>query len=359
MYKTLISDVKAVIEEKTLQNNSIFVSGWSFSEKYGVAPIRCKYDGTVKAVTIKTRSDICDKFNRKNIILCGWSFELPTNKYCDIQIKLESEWNTFLSFNTFNIQENKVEPEQLVEVKTNSTEKLKNEIVMPQNDTNLDNFISDSLKLFKEKYPDIELTNTKNFVLNLNVNQNNKANVVIIDNFYQQPNSVRDISYRANLPSTLTHLNTVFKPIFEKLLGTEIDNLDNYESQNKFICTTSTDNILINTSDNDYAAIVFLTPNAPINTGITLYRSKHTQKMTVSESEKAMVFKNGNQDITEFEPVDIIGNVFNRLVILNTRLIHAISHNFGTTPENGRIVQMFVFNTKNPKSDTTKIELNL
>jgi hypothetical protein len=65
--------------------------------------------------------------------------------------------------------------------------------------------------------------------------------------------------------------------------------------------------------------------------------------MTVSEYDKTTVFQNGNQDITEFEPIDIIGNLYNRIVIFNTQLIHANSNNFGTTITNGRLIQILSF----------------
>lgn len=346
MYETLVDHIKGEIEEKTLKNNNIFIKGWSFSEKFGVSPVRCKFDGTVKSVEICTRRDICEKFNKNSVILCGWTFELPINKYADIQVKFENNWYTILSFNTHIKQEQEQIP--------------KNEIINPvQNDSSLDELISQAISDFKIKNPDVEFSHTKTAILNLSLHKNIKQNVIIIDNFYEVPESVREIGQLLNPPLNLTHSDKHFKPIFEKYLGVELDTFNKYETENIFLSTNADTPILINTKDYEYGAIVFLTPNAPVNTGITLYRSKHTNKMIVSESEKTTVFQNGNQDITEFEPVDIIGNVYNRLVIFNTQLIHAITHNFGKNFNNNRFVQMFAFDTKKSDSDTTKISFNL
>lgn len=353
MYETLIDGIKAEVEEKTKNGNIFLVKGWSFNEKYGVCPVRCKYDSNIKNMDILTRSDICERFKRNNIILCGWTIEVPENKYCDIQIKFENEWHTFLSFNTFSSTK-KEEPVQTIE-------EIKEENVIMNNNLNIndiDTFINEAVKEFKQKYPDVELTKTSHVILNIK-NKSDKPNVVIINDFYENPDSVREIGLLANPPINLTHLSDFTKKTFEQILNTELDTFNKYQDENTFKLTTSLDPILINTGNSEYMAIIFLSPNPPNNSGITLYRSKHTKNMTVSDTEKSTVFKNGNQDITEFEPVDVIGNVYNRLVIFNSKYIHAISHNFGNNQNNGRLVQMFSFDSKTNKSDTTKIELNL
>jgi hypothetical protein len=346
MYETLIDGVRGQIEEKTLKNNIIFVKGWTFSEKFGVCPVRCKFEGTIKSVEITARTDICEKFNRNNLILCGWTIEVPENKYIDIQMKFDGEWNTAMSFNTFN---------NAPKVETKQEEIPKNEIV----NNPIQSLINQVVDDFKRKYPAIDLIPKKQTLINLGQTQNNKQNIVIIDNFYEAPNDVREMGKFVTPSINITHSSNIFKPLFEKILGTEIDTFNKYENEHKFVSSNSNEPVIIDTKNYEYGAIIFLTPDAPVNTGITLYRSKHTKKMTVSDSEKTTVFQNGNQDITEFEPVDIIGNVYNRLVIFNTQLIHAVTHNFGTNFNNNRLVQMFAFDTKKSASDTTKISLNL
>jgi hypothetical protein len=346
MSETLINGVRGQIEEKTLKNNIIFVKGWTFSEKFGVCPVRCKFEGTIKSVEITARTDICEKFNRNNLILCGWTIEVPENKYIDVQMKFDGEWHTAMSFNTFN---------NSPKVETKQEEIPKNEIV----NNPIQSLINQVVDDFKRKYPTIDLIAKKQTLINLGQTQNNKQNVIIIDNFYEAPDDVREMGKFVNPTVNITHSSNIFKPLFEKLLGAEIDSFNKYENEHKFVSSNSNEPIIIDTKSYEYGAIIFLTPDAPVNTGITLYRSKHTKKMTVSDSDKTTVFQNGNQDITEFEPVDIIGNVYNRLVIFNTQLIHAVTHNFGTNFNNNRLVQMFAFDLKKQEQNKNQISLNL
>ena len=51
-------------------------------------------------------------------------------------------------------------------------------------------------------------------------------------------------------------------------------------------------------------------------------------------------------DGTPFEPVDVLGNVYNRLVIFDAQCIHSASEYFGTVKENCRLWQMFFFDTE-------------
>jgi len=50
-------------------------------------------------------------------------------------------------------------------------------------------------------------------------------------------------------------------------------------------------------------------------------------------------------DGTPFEPVDVLGNVYNRLVLFDASAIHSASEYFGTVKENCRLWQMFFFDT--------------
>ena len=92
-----------------------------------------------------------------------------------------------------------------------------------------------------------------------------------------------------------------------------------------------------------YAGVLFLTPDAPPECGTTLHRSKHTKKMKVSDGESSIVFNKGYLDKTEFECVDTIGNVYNRLVLFDSKIIHSASKYFGNSIENCRLFQLFFF----------------
>ena len=332
MYDTFLEDVHGEINEKNIVKNELIVRGWTFNGKLGVCPIRCKYDAITKNATIQSRPDIVEKFNRKNLLLSGWSVNVPFNKYCDMQIKIGSDWLTFVSFNS---GEN-----------TQSVE---------ESNPSLDKYISDAAANFLKKYPE---ATTKHSNITVNINKQVSRQVYICDNFYNNVDEIRQLALenKEELSALVKKMPTIQEQ-FETIMGIKLPHFNKYENNGSGVLNIAGDSILINTGEAQYAAVLFLTPNAPVNTGITLYRSKHTGKMTVSETEWDKVFQNGNQDTTEFEPVDVIGNVYNRLVIFNNKFIHAISHNFGNNPTNGRLVQTFAFDLDEP--DTTKISFNM
>jgi hypothetical protein len=344
MYETLITDVTADIEQKTFKDNVCLIKGWAFSNKHGVCPIKCKWDGVTKNITINARTDISDKFNRKTIVLCGWEIEVPSNKYCDLQIKLGTEWVTFMTFNT-NIPK--------------SDEPVKNEIITPPTtSTDLNSYIDTALADFYKKHPEATPNTTRVLKIGFSITAEPRRDIIVIDNFYNNPDEIREFALTtindketmANFVKTLP----VFKNTMEVILGKHVV-FDKYANNGEVQLTIAGNNIIIECGKSQYGGILFLTPNAPVNGGITLYRSRNTGKMTVDDTDKDKVFQNGNLDTTEFEPVDVIGNVYNRLVIFNTQLIHAISHNFGNTPVKGRLVQTFAFDL----ADTTKISLTV
>ena len=356
MHDTFLDEVKGEIDEKQVVKNELVVRGWTFNDRIGVCPLRCKYDASTKNVTIQSRPDIVEKFNRKNLLLCGWTISVPLNKYCDMQIKIGSDWVTFASFNSGNIPN---EPSKPVEVQT-----PKNAIENTQvNETSasLDQYIGDALAEFYKKYPDAYLNNTKINTVTIDINKQTHRQVFICDNFYNNVNDMRkfalDFIQDRNIITDFVKKTPAFKEQFENIMGVKIPLFDKYKNNGEATLSVAGDSIIIGFGEAQYSAVLFLTPNAPVNTGITLYRSKHTGKMTVTDSDKDKVWQNGNQDTTEFEPVDVIGNVYNRLVIFNNKFIHAISHNFGNNPTNGRLVQTFAFDLDDP--DTTKISFNM
>jgi hypothetical protein len=367
MHDTFLEDVKGQIEQKTVSGNELTLKGWTFNEQIGVCPIRCKYDGSTKNVTIQSRPDIVEKFNRKNLMLSGWTISVPLNKYCDMQIKIGTDWKSFTSFNSGNNPkpEEVPQPTKPVESIKSNESKPQNEIVQntPSSDqpAKLDKYINDALADFFKKYPDISPTNTKINKVIIDINKQMPRQVYIYDNFYNNVDEIRHFALdniaNKGIMSNFVKNMAGYKELFEQIMGVKLSLFNKYEYNGEVTHSVAGDSIIINTGESQYSAVLFLTPNAPVNTGITLYRSKHTGKMTISESEKDKVFKNGNQDTTEFEPVDIIGNVYNRLVIFNNKFIHAISHNFGNTLTNCRLVQTFAFDLD--ESDTTKISFNM
>jgi hypothetical protein len=65
--------------------------------------------------------------------------------------------------------------------------------------------------------------------------------------------------------------------------------------------------------------------------------------MLGSGPEYSEVYPRGNLDPSQFERVDTVGNVYNRLILFNSHMIHSASSYFGNSKESGRLVQLFFF----------------
>lgn len=108
--------------------------------------------------------------------------------------------------------------------------------------------------------------------------------------------------------------------------------------------------------DNDvkYAAILYLNPAANPFQGTTLYRCNDVEKwesyMSDQKGYNTMKRINEKEEVSLYEelftPVDLIGNVFNRLAIYKGDTYHKSTSYFGNDIRNGRLTQVFFINDK-------------
>jgi hypothetical protein len=52
------------------------------------------------------------------------------------------------------------------------------------------------------------------------------------------------------------------------------------------------------------------------------------------------------QDMTKWEMTDMIGNCYNRLALYRGDMFHTSLDYFGSTPQDGRLFQLFFFDTQ-------------
>jgi hypothetical protein len=121
-------------------------------------------------------------------------------------------------------------------------------------------------------------------------------------------------------------------------------------SSGAFQYTTANDRSWIHADQTDWAAVLYLTPNAPLSAGTGLFKSKDNQS-------RGWDRKNPNQDplseysadyydMTKWELVDRLGNLYNRLVMYRGDLYHMSLDYFGRDLHTGRLFQTFFFNTE-------------
>jgi hypothetical protein len=184
---------------------------------------------------------------------------------------------------------------------------------------------------------------------------NVRTNVIIIDDFYSNPDDVRafalqqEFVVKKNFPGkrTISLLNESTKEGLQKIIepfGGKI--LDWYEEEGgtgSFQHTTALDRSWMHVDNyNTWAGVCYLTPNAPLSGGTGLF--KHKERNTMYDMRKSL--DGETQDMTKWEMVDRIGNVYNRLVLYRGDIYHTSLDYFGNNLENGRLFQVFFLNTE-------------
>ena len=223
-----------------------------------------------------------------------------------------------------------------------------------------------------------EIKKTVNKSLNLQEKLNNafqlrgpSCGIIVIDNFYNNAQSTRDFiltqefSVRGNFPGQRTisyaneHLREMIQgyvaPFGGKITEFPMPNIKDIKNDIKevyngsFQYTTSRERSWVHTDSwNNWAGVLYLTPDAPLSAGTAFYRFKNGEYS--EEDAKILNTKEQtdkcSQDLTKWEQVDKVGNVFNRLILFNSKRFHMSMDYFGDSKENGRLFQVFFFSTE-------------
>lgn len=192
-----------------------------------------------------------------------------------------------------------------------------------------------------------------------------RVNTLIIDDFYQNVDEVRDFalnqdfSVTGNYPGNRTksfaddNLKDYINDLIRPFAG-EITFWSDNEYNGAYQYTTQYERSWIHADSNtSWAALVYLTPDAPISGGTGLFRHKRTGL------ESSPTLPNGDrddklldsiyvdsQDLTKWEMTDRLANKYNRMVMYRGDLFHMSLDYFGTNKENGRLFQTFFFSTE-------------
>jgi tetratricopeptide (TPR) repeat protein len=189
-----------------------------------------------------------------------------------------------------------------------------------------------------------------------------KPTVWVVDNFYEEPDSMREFALNQNYDiggigrgyiGNRTHEQFLFpelKSKFENIMGKKITKWEEYWMNGRFQYCWSGQPVVYHCDSQMWGGMIYLTPDAPFQCGTTLYANKDNKVRRGCEPGGRIAWdgKEGDPflDGTPFEPVDVLGNVYNRLVIFDAQCIHSASEYFGTVKENCRLWQMFFFDTE-------------
>ena len=194
-----------------------------------------------------------------------------------------------------------------------------------------------------------------------NLSVNSKSTSWIVDNFYENPDAVREFALKQDYVEggfgrgfigRRTEKQFLFpglKERFEEIMGKTITKWEEHGMNGRFQIAWSGEPLVYHCDSQKWGGMLYLTPDAPYQCGTTLYAHKKTRARTYYDKgwDAAWVDVPGDchLDGTPFEPVDVLGNVYNRLVIFDASAIHSASQYFGTVKENARMWQMFFFCT--------------
>jgi hypothetical protein len=183
-----------------------------------------------------------------------------------------------------------------------------------------------------------------------------KTTLIITDDFYQNPDAVRNYALaqsfevRGNYPGLRTKpylpddLKQSIQNIIYNVAGKVTDWMEHSGYTGAFQICTAQDRTWIHAdSFNKWAAVCYLTPNAPISAGTALYRYKETQSYSREDNNAPQL---DGYDYTKWEMTDYVANKYNRIVMYRGNLYHASLDYFGDSFQNGRLFQTFFFNTE-------------
>lgn len=211
--------------------------------------------------------------------------------------------------------------------------------------------------------------NSKIKLLNDIKTRNPSCGLIVIDNFYNNAIETRDyilsqeFLVRGNYPGqrTISYANehlrntiqTYVEPFGGKIVDFPIPKEDGSDASKiyngSFQYTTSRDRSWVHIDGhNNWAGIIYLTPDAPLSSGTAFYEfydgTACARDMEILGSKKEI--DKYSQDLTKWKKVDQVGNIFNRLILFNSNRYHMSQDYFGDTKENGRLFQVFFFSTE-------------
>ena len=158
--------------------------------------------------------------------------------------------------------------------------------------------------------------------------------MITIDNFLENPDQIREDALE--LTYTKAELNSPgwkgFRCLYTNMPGEELNELlrkrlpeldpkfndaflrcyFHYTLNENMLNTIHTDGIF------DYAGVLYLTPNPPLNSGTAFYDDNNEQ-------------------------IDYVENAYNRLTIYPANIRHSIKESFGDDITNGRLVYTIFF----------------
>lgn len=199
----------------------------------------------------------------------------------------------------------------------------------------------------------------------IKVNQKSNGRYFVIDNFYEDPDAVREfalyqtyfegegaVGYRTRKQFLFDGMKEKFEEIIREKIPDHTPNGHGWKDvgiNGRFQSCKAGTPMVYHCDAQKWAGVLFLTPDAPPQSGTSFYRHKKTKVYHNSqinwEAGQGMEVFNQHTflDPTPYEKMDTVGNAYNRLVIFDGGLIHSGNDYFGWDFQSSRLFQIFFF----------------
>lgn len=218
-----------------------------------------------------------------------------------------------------------------------------------------------SSKFYSNVWETVGASTTINDIMgktfNTKISLKKNKRIFVVDDFYVDPMAVRNFALTLNYYDQTQnnggfigkrtreqYLFPGLKEAFEEIMGEKIVRWEPYGMNGRFQYCVAGEPLVYHCDDQKWAGMLYLTPNAPVQCGTSTF--VHRKSRIRNCDDPAIMTEldwNTTLDRTPYDPVDVIGNVFNRLVIFDARSIHAATEYFGYNIHNSRLWQMFFF----------------
>jgi hypothetical protein len=199
------------------------------------------------------------------------------------------------------------------------------------------------------------------------------ADLIIVDDFLRDPDEVREIALAQNyveapafykgLRSDQRFLWPHLREEFSRLLNREVTEWLDHNANGVFQQTSADDPLVWHADSQDFAAAIYLTPDAPISSGTSFWRDRRSgcrrfpdhpreaqrfsSPQKIAEVGAAMAEPDNLVRQDNWELVESAAGLYNRLVIWDAKLIHSATSYEEFRPDGGaapaRLVQLFFF----------------
>lgn len=189
--------------------------------------------------------------------------------------------------------------------------------------------------------------------------------IIVVDDFYADPDSVRDFALeqefniRGEFPAvrggyyfpedTVNKIQTIIYPFGGQIIR-YFGHTGVFQLCTAFDRTKVHSDYMPQYTEQVWAGVVYLSPNAPLSAGTGFFKCTKTNKFSDDPphpNPNTEYHMENCLDQTKFEMVSVIGNVYNRAIFYKGNLLHRAMDYFGFDKTNARLTQTFFFCVEN------------